>query len=373
MGNWVPVGGENNGVLVSEPPLFVGGPGRPDLGNEVLRTIQEAARSLVVINPLVSEPAFVEALRAARQRRVQVRVITELRENRGAGVRYPTRGFEYASSNEMGTHFTAIRQLAGELVTCRGLRFYAHAKLLLADDRTLLISSANGNPNSLGRGAAPSLEAGVRITESEVVTGWATALRQLWDACPFRLRAQGRDVSLQEEAGEVLAGSELENSSGAFWSYPPAHRGLRDRLAQLIKGARRRVILGAFTFFDTDKIPIMHEALQGALARGVEVTVVVRPEHFRPIEYPDPSTRRLIDDGLRLFGFTGLHAKGILVDDTACGIFSANINPFSLECDLDSANVEAGLVETAPLCHLGLYAQFLENIVSRATHHYVSC
>jgi phosphatidylserine/phosphatidylglycerophosphate/cardiolipin synthase-like enzyme len=145
MGGWVSVGGPDVGVPNSNPPLFVGGPGRPDLGREVLRVVHDAAKTLVVVNHLVTEPTFIDALLAARRRRVQVRLVTELRENRRDGVRYPTLGFEHEASAELAAHFTAVRRLAGELVSCRGLRSYAHPKLLLADDRVLLVSSARSN------------------------------------------------------------------------------------------------------------------------------------------------------------------------------------------------------------------------------------
>lgn len=381
MSGWVPVRSPGADVPRSEPPIFVGGPHRPDLGEEVLRIVQETTRSLTLVTPLVTEPALVEALLAARRRRVQVRLITEVRENRGDGVHYRTRGFEFdagvapgkhfaGTDVDLKKHFAAIRRLAGELVYCRGPRHYAHAKLLLSDDRVLMVSSANGTPNSLGRGGSPSLEAGARVMDGETVTGWGTALRSLWDACPFRLRVQGRDVSLQQESAVSLTGAELEAAPLASWSYPPGHRGLRNRLAELVQTAQRRVVLAALTFFETDKIPLLHEALEAALARNVEVMVIVRPEHFPPDRYPDPSTRRLMERGLRLSGFAGLHAKGILVDDTACGIFSANINPYSLECDLESANIEAGLFERAPLQSLAAYARFLEYLVAGRTHEY---
>lgn len=338
---------------------------------------------MTVVNPLVTEPALVEALLAARRRRVQVRLITEVRENRGGGVHYRTRGFEFAAAVAPGKHFAgadadlkkhfaAIRRLAGELVYCRGPRHYAHAKLLLSDDRVLIVSSANGTPNSLGLGGSPSLEAGLCVTDAEVVTGWAMALHTLWDACPFRLRVQGHDVSLQEEHATHLTGVELASAPYSGWSYPPGHQGLRDRLMTLVLSARSRIILAALSLYDTNRIPLLHGALETAIARGVEVNVLVRPEEFTSHKYPDPSTQSLIGKGLRLFGVTGLHAKGILVDATACGIFSANVNPYSLDSSLPSAHIEAGLFESGPLRLLAPYSRLLESILGKRTHEYRS-
>jgi len=376
MGEWVRLR-ENSPVLGTDEmgsPLLLNGNGRAALGEELLRATTEARRSVSVVNPLLTDHRMLEALIVARKRRIKVKVITELRENRGGGIRFPTRGFEAESPANLQEHFRAVRLLAGNLVSCRGLRHYAHAKILLVDEERLILSSANWVPNSLGWGPRPALEAGVYIDRLDLAATWAGAFGQLWEACPFRLRQQDRDLSLQQERVRELAPGDLECAGVGgvrmSWTFPPSHRGLRDLLVGLVQQAQKRLILAAMSFFDVEAVSGLQEALVGALCRGVRVTVIVRPEEFRSDQYPDPSTRRLVQQGLRLLGIEGLHAKGVLVDRFACALFSANFNPYSLDSNADSAHVECGLCETGGLSLLLPYANFLEHLEQQATHFY---
>ncbi len=120
----------------------------------------------------------------------------------------------------------------------------------------------------------------------------------------------------------------------------------------------------------TVHIPLLHHALQEALARGVTVTAVVRPEESPADRYPDPSTRSLLDRGMTLRGFERLHAKGIVVDGSRCGLFSANINPFSLQSNTESAHVECGVFTDLGSSLPQAYAQFIQEMDQQATHVY---
>lgn len=360
--------------------VFVNQDGSPDVGREIRRLISEASRSIDIVNPLVTDPRVVDALTKARARGVRVRIITELRDNRGAGIRYPTRGFETADTHSLKKdQFEAIRELATHRVFCRGLRYYAHAKLLLTDESHLLLSSVNLTPNSMGEGAHPSLEAGVQIDDSEVVSSWTAAMVSLWDACPLRLHLMGTDVSLQQEPVTPFVGSQVElertRPHCMAWSFPPMVFQLRDLLVELCETARERIVFSALTFFlEHEKahlqVSALRQAIVEALQRGVRVTVVVRPEHFPLSEYPNRGTLDLIACGLRLHGMKGLHAKGVLVDTSACAILSGNINPYSLECGADSAHVECGYCERGELNVMAGYAVFLAWLAANPSHVY---
>jgi phosphatidylserine/phosphatidylglycerophosphate/cardiolipin synthase-like enzyme len=340
------------------------------LGEHILARIMNARRTLMAVSPMVEDPRVVEALLAARRRGVRVRVLTQLRENSSKGIRYPTRGFEGLREEwPLDEHFAALRQLVAGRVFCRGLRHHTHAKLLLADD-VCVISSANLSANSLGWGGRPSIEAGIELEGADAAV-WAETCAALWDAAPFRMHLCGAEVSLQEVGTRAIEESSLARETAAgrmAWTFPSAHRGLRDLLAETIDIARRRVILSALSFYHTDRVPRLHTALEAALHRGVAVSVVVRTEHFTAAEYPDLSTAGLLRSGLRLLGVTGLHAKGILVDDRWCGVGSANFNPFSLDSDLESANVECGIIGDAAAAALAPFAAFLTGLAEGATH-----
>lgn len=354
--------------------VFVNSAEKAELGEEILRSIGSARRSVAIINPLISDERLVQQILAARERGVRVKLITELRENRKSGIKYPTRGFEVDDEVSLNEHFTAIRRLANGRVHCRGMRYYAHAKVIVVDDEQLILSSANGTSNSLGWGSQPSVEAGININEPLVVSKVATVIGQVWEQCPFRLHLLEQDISLQESAVDRQIGFPLESAiyddSQIVWSYPPHGRALRDSLVRLIRQARKKITFAALSFYETDKVDSLHTALLGALERGVRVTVIVRPEHFRPDQYPDPSTKRLLANGMRLLGVSTLHAKGIVVDNTGCAIFSGNINPFSLESDADSAQVEIGMCEFENARFLGAYGRWLSTLEKVADFEY---
>jgi len=240
----------------------------------------------------------------------------------------------------------------------------------------MLISSVNLTANSLGWGTHSSLEAGLRIDAQADVAAWASAVMALWDACPFRLHLLGADVSLQQEGvtGIKLGRLEVESSPGCHmaWSLPPVHHGICNQLVALCDSAMRQIIFAAMSFYDIDRVPLLHSAIRRALQRGVKVAVVVRPEHFKQDQYPDASTQALIEKGLELLGCSGLHAKGASADSTRTAILSANFNPFSLESDDGSAHVECAMLcwHPYPSC-LGEYGRLLDWLVNHPTHRYV--
>lgn len=239
----------------------------------------------------------------------------------------------------------------------------------------MLMSSVNLTANSLGWGNQPSFEAGVRVEEPAEVESLGRTVTAIWDSCPFRLHLLGTDVSLQQEGTRSVdlrqLQSEVSPACRMNWSFPPTHFGVRDLLVELCDAAHERLVFSAMSFFDMDKVPALHSAICRALRRGVHVIAIVRPEHFKPDQYPDASTMALIDQGLQLVGRSGLHAKGVVADKTSALIMSANLNPFSLESQVDSANIECGLLcrkmSWGPMLD---YGSLIEWISEHPTHRY---
>ena len=376
MGEWVRIrdGCAEWAIESVDTAVLVNTPGRALLGEEFLGSVASARRSVIAINPVLTDSRMLDTLIGARKRKVRIKIITELRDNRGSGVKYPTRGFEAEHRMNLQQHFKSIRALVQEGVLCRGLQHYAHGKALIVDDLQLVLSSVNWTDNSLGWGVQPSLEAGISIREPAVVTAWSRALGNLWACCPFRLHSLDGDVSLQQAPSYQINTSGLERQCREnvlmSWSYPPDHYGIHDQLVHAIQSARKSVVICALSFYDTEEVPVLHDALEEALTRGVTITVIVRPEAFSLDQYPDPSTHRLLARGLRLRGVETLHAKGILVDDSLCGIFSANINPYSLQSRVESAHVECALFAYGGDSLLSRYGRFLEQLNQQATHEY---
>jgi phosphatidylserine/phosphatidylglycerophosphate/cardiolipin synthase-like enzyme len=131
------------------------------------------------------------------------------------------------------------------------------------------------------------------------------------------------------------------------------------------------------SFYQTDQIDGFNEAMREAIARGVSVEVIVRQEHFadeiKKGQYPDPSTRQLLQSGARLFGVEKLHAKAIVVDGERMVYMSANFNNFSFQGTEDAHHLETGIccskdsvkLKAAELC------AFLDGLPAVATHEFV--
>jgi phosphatidylserine/phosphatidylglycerophosphate/cardiolipin synthase-like enzyme len=357
-----------------DPDVLVNTPGRALLGEELLGSVASARRSVIAINPLLTDLRMLNTLIGARKRGVRIKIITELRDHGRSGVKYPTRGFEAENPMNLQQHYKSIRALVQEGVLCRGLQHYAHGKALVVDDLQLVLSSVNWTENSLGWGVQPSLEAGIFIREPAVVTAWSGTLGNLWDRCPFRLHSLDGDISLQQLPSMLTSASGLERQCREnvqmSWSYPPNHYGILEQLVYAIRSARKSVVISALSFYRTEEVPVLHDTLEDALTRGITMTVIVRPENFSLDKYPDPSTRRLLARGLRLRGVESLHAKGILVDDSLCGMFSANVNPFSLQSRVESAHVECALFTYGGDSLLSGYGRFLKQLNEQATHEY---
>ena len=369
MGRWEPLVAPEI-VAELESPLAINARGRADLGRGILATIATAKQSLRIMSPMLDDPQIESALIAARMRRVSVKVITGLLEDRKKSPEFP--------SSEKGDVRIAgaVRNLTTKRIYCRAMGYFPHAKLVFADDQVAWVSSANLASNSLGWGQQSSIEAGLKIEETTQVASLVASFDRLWSACSTQLILDGADVSMQNVSGSKrLSSIDLDRDMTGLetrWSWPPGGRGLRDRLVDVINGARRRLILAALTLYDTDSIGGFHEALVKALSRGVAVDAVVRPEHFEVHQYPDrdPGVMDLIRRGMRLVGVTGLHAKGILSDEAVCGLMTANFNAYSLDSFVDTAHVECGIFGAAGSPMFQGFSRFLASLPAAATHAY---
>lgn len=347
------------------------------LGRTIVETIESAKRSVLVATPLIEDERVCEALVDARRRRIRIKVLTNIVNNRRDDIKFPTTGFgrEQEFSN-WEKHFRYTHKLARNSSPCRSLCRFVHAKLLVVDDTSAIVSSANLTPNSLGFGSKPAVESGVLLDDPPVIEGLASGFRELWKRSVFRLHRNAEDVALVESAPDETGSPMLTFSANEVdvrWTgIDESDSGLRDMLIALVDEARETVVMTAMSFFEVDKVHGFQESLVRALRRGVAVTAVVRPEHFSVDDFPGPSTRKLIAEGLNLSGVDGLHAKAIVVDARRCGIMSANFNRFSLESAISTAQVECGVFGPTNQEPFEQAAVFVDMLHRTATHRYRS-
>lgn len=337
---------------LSHRPVWTNNSECVDLSDRMLELIESAKKTLWIASPFIDDHRIVEAIARAKSRHVRIKVITDIRNNRGRGKQYLTYGFEAKSKEAMKleAHQACIRELSRSLISCRSPTHYPHFKLIISDKQTALFSSANLTKNSLGGNNDSSLEVGLSTERHDQIDGLLNLLSCLWDSCPFRLILNGADVSIEQRgSGECIASiAKIVAEQGLLVNSPGEEFfSLTDAIVDGINAAKCELTIASMSFFEANRVPRLEEALLKALSRNVRVTAIIRPEHFRKEEergqYPDTSTRRLIESGMDLRGIAGLHAKGLLFDQSEGLIISANINPYSLTSEVESNHMEIGV------------------------------
>lgn len=341
-------------------------------GKDILNAVEAAKKEISILLPVIDDERILAALASARKRGVNIRIITAMRERQKATLHFQTRGFE--GDRDPVNSIVMLRRFAELGIYCRDATFHPHAKLLLIDGSVAFISSANLTSNSLGWDTdAPSLEAGMKFAMSPIVKPCDALFDAIWRNCRYRqTRREAIDaedegtIDIHAEKGEEIPASLYRQTVNGFellLSTCATSNSLANQLREWIYQAESSIILSALSIYDTQNTAI-HRSLVEALKRGVDVRVCVRPgeeQRFPAKEWPDPSTRNLLYHGLKLYEIPHLHAKGILIDNRKCGLFSGNLNPFSLGTNCPTGHMEIGLFENR-LAQLAPYANFLARL-----------
>jgi phosphatidylserine/phosphatidylglycerophosphate/cardiolipin synthase-like enzyme len=248
--------------------------------------------------------------------------------------------------------------------------------LLHLENECAWFGSANLTSNSL-RGNA--IEAAVRIQDSDILGGLRDAFDDVWSFSSLSMMSHSGSVSLRESRPDPKLSRQLRRQewdiggdTRLLVSHPGGVPILSKTISDLIAKASSEVIFVAMTLFETDMIPHLGETLEHCLERGLDVRAVVRPDYFKEEDYPDPATSRLLRSGMKLLGVTGLHAKGFLIDGKWCGLQSANFNPYSLNPECDTANVEFGLFGTAYHPVFSEWTAMIRYLADHPTHEFLS-
>ena len=309
-------------------------------GRKIVDLIRNAEKSVFVVSPVVEEEEVFEALRETAARNVDVRVVTQLGNHRTG---------EFKTSPEFADYDIPRRKLADLGARVRDWDVTVHAKMVLADDRRFLFTTANLNGNSLGTGERNAVEAAFLFEDGPEVAAGRKLFDAIWEGCPTRQEKRDDSIVIARVASKVRAPAAADCSvrAGAaeFLLSTPANLLLSRRIAVLLDSAKKNVLLLAMTLYDLEKVPALFDAFVRTLKRNVKVTVLVRPgaeQNFKPSEWPDPSTKKLMALGLKVVEIPRLHAKGVFVDDRIGLMTSANLNPYSLG-DLETSHVEVAV------------------------------
>jgi phosphatidylserine/phosphatidylglycerophosphate/cardiolipin synthase-like enzyme len=303
----------------------------------LIDTISRAERQVFLASPTVEEDCLADAVSAARARGVAVRMLTEVRKNRGDKVRIPTWGLDgEIGGTELARHFAGIRRLARMGVQLRALDHFCHLKLWMADGAHAVAGSANLTANALGTGQSPSLEV-MQEFEGAAARGLQAIGDHLWQLSPWRLHAVADGATRVQE--QRVNPHPPPMFAGMALGVPGHDNPILRTWLQAIERARRSVFLFTYSAFQWGAIPRLVDVVASALGRGVRVELAYRPGRACR-QGDDGALVALVDQGLQLLPIGGLHAKGLIVDRSWVGLTSGNLTPHSLAGSSESDNVE---------------------------------
>ena len=320
-------------------------------GRTIVDVIRNAQRSVCVVSPVIQEDEVFEALREAVSRNVDVQVVTQL-------------GNDRKTSSEFAEYDIPRRRLA-ELGACvRDWDVTVHAKMVLADNRRFLFMTANLNGNSLGKGHNNAVEAAFLFENGPEVAAGRKLFNAIWEGCPTRQEKKDDTICISRVASKVKSPAAVDCSirtgSTEFLLSTPTNILLSRRLSILLDSAKQKAVFLAMSIYELEEIPRLFDAFLRALDRRVEVQVFVRPgveQNFKPSDWPDPSTKKLMAHGLKIVEIPHLHAKGLFVDDEIGLMMSANLNPYSLG-DLKTSHVEIAVQAACTMPFMAKYRDF---------------
>ncbi len=325
-----------------------------EFGRCIVELVRKAKKSVFIVSPVIQEDSVFDALREATSKGVELRVVTQLGNHRTG---------RFDTSPEFAGYDIPRRRLA-ELGACvRDWNVTVHAKIILVDGERFLFSTANLNENSLGTGSQNAVEAAILFEGGSEVAAGQRLFDAIWEGCPTRQEKRGDRISIVQIASKVrlpAAGDcSVRTVAAEFLLSTPLNSLLAHRLTALLNMARSKVVFLAMSIYDLEKVGVLSDAIMRALSRKVDVTVLVRTgaEQFKPSDWPDPSTEKLMAHGLKIVEVPRFHAKGMFVDDEIGIMMSANLNPYSLG-DLETSHVEMAVQAPCAEPFMAKYREF---------------
>lgn len=293
--------------------------GGSTIRSALMDLIDSAERKVFVATWIVGDPELLDALyRAAERLQGGVYMIAAM-DDKELAKPYEEEDVELTPAERMRERkqFEALTQNGIAVRTYSG----CHAKFVVVDDRSALISSANHVPRALDLTG----ENGVLLTDHPEAERAARLFARLWADCQQEMPLSGdrvlTDVRGPRRHCRLEAPRVGEN--GLVWTHGGDHRIL-SAVHELIDGAETELLLATFSLKGIAEQPgLLLEPLRAAVDRGVEVRMLLRGrDRTEFLEDPDA----LAEAGVRLFPCSLNHAKGLIADRKRGALFSANFD-----------------------------------------------
>lgn len=315
--------------------------GKPEWDHYILNWMRKAEKHIQIISPAITSDSVFQEFKAAGDRGVHLQIITSLLDDNGK--------IKDGGDNQFSSVTVTRKQIAALGVSLRATRFIPHIKLIIIDQSIVLFTSANLYDNSLGVGKRNALETCILLQDPSIVKQSVDFFNALWKCAPY-VQASGKShYFIAQDPGADLSSipASFQGKEETLVFSCPQNLTLEKTIVSMLKKAKREVLLMAMSFYDLSKVPELFDAIMMLLKKkGISVTAIVRPtaeQNFSEDEWPDPSTKSLLEAGMLLREVPHLHAKGVIVDGKTVLAMSANFNPYSLGSE-ETSHLECGLI-----------------------------
>jgi len=354
---WVGLSQSNsNAPYITEKTVYLSGERKviiPSKDGALLTAIEamirDAKEMVCVSSFLIQESRMTDALLEAADRGVAVFVLTA-REDDLKKADDDLIDFE---RERIKDHIALLDRFASKVLVRTSESF--HAKYVQVDPRSVdasgIMMTCNATVDPM---SGSNIEVALTLTPSEVRSFFAHFLRGFWNMADHELLEKGelRGVKKVVPASVSLGNLTLPATVGDV-------RSLEERVLSIIRNATSDLILTAWSF---DGGPI-HTAILDACQRGVQVTVLTRPN-------PRNTTalRDCVQAGARVFGHPRFHAKCVIADGRTGLIMTANMTALGLETGFETAvPLEGSALDTIMRITDGWRGVCAWNLMDRAT------
>jgi cardiolipin synthase A/B len=202
-----------------------------------------------------------------------------------------------------------------------------HAKFLVVDDETALVSSANLETSALadrpGKKRATG-ESGVVLNDPQEVGRLARFFTRMWhEGCTWEAPPGPEYAPHPREPTSWPVTVEPTTAPGVIWTYG-AETGILTVLHDVISRARDELLLATYSLADVRDRPemLLEPVRQAVVRRRLAVRLLVRARNNVPGHRADAAA--LADAGVVVCADSDTHAKGVIADGRHGALFSAN-------------------------------------------------
>ncbi|GAA1691331.1 hypothetical protein GCM10009830_43850 [Glycomyces endophyticus] len=275
---------------------------------DLVGLVDSASERIFIASYLIGDGALSDALeRAAMRLRGGVRVIVNLEGSAfGDNVQ---EAVERRRFEELSARGVMIRSYPG-----------CHAKFAVIDEEAVLIHSAN----FMTRAFETTGENGVIIFARQEVAEAARFFERLWRGATWEMDTTGKRVVSRRRPDSLRHHLRAASSKvGLIWTFHDEHLIL-GAITDLISTAERELVMATFNVSEMSRRPeLLHDHLRGAVARGVDVRLLMRA---RSGPEAGEEAAALQDLGVKLYPCSLNHAKGVVADRVRGALFSANLD-----------------------------------------------